>query len=286
MSDNIDDFLSNMQRIGEHEFKFDFTNSKRDTNLNLSQAAVSTVNGDNKIIVAVDCDEVLVNIGDKWLQSIINLPHLYQYLNDDHRGQMTMNGQLPTMSSLWRNEYYFNKWLDVTDSTHVENLLACYFDDETFYDDLVPSPFFNSLERMAHLLSEVHVITSCSTDLKAPVERSKSKFLANLLQNFELEYGIKVNVHMLPKGVSKGEFIRDNKIHFNLFVDDHVSNLIDVVKHTERDNYEIMMPSYGYNQSLFRELKALDYKYKLKATLFHNTHEYTQEEIVKAISNM
>jgi hypothetical protein len=278
--------IEGLKRISEHEFKFDFTKvTSKDTNLLLSQNAVVTVNGNNKFIIATDCDECLINISDKWVQTFFGT-ELHNYITDDHRNQMTMNGQLKVMSSLWRDKYYLNEWLSIKDPTHFKEMMDNYYNDPNFYDNLVPSPLFDSIEKMGHLISEIHIITACGSDINAPANKSKAKYLVNLFKELELKHGIIIKIHLLKSGESKGEFLKNNGIKFNLFIDDHVENIIDVINHTEYSNYELMVPAYGYNQDLFKKIKESNPKYEFKTTLFHNTHDYSQTEIIDAIAKM
>ena len=272
--------LFKLKQLDENSFQLDMRGAVDSI---LKSAETHTVNGNNRYSIVIDCDEVLVNICDKWLTKASHIPELEQYFTPEVMDTMNACGKLKLYSTIWRETYYMLEWLGITDPDHIKLFNDVYFLDAEFYDDLVPSPFFNSLGSILDVVASLDILTMCGDDTTLPCNVSKGrwlhKYFAELLTN---RPDIEFKVHFITEAMPKGQYLKEKKINFNVYVEDSVKNIVNVVETVEFDNFEILVPLYGYNRKVGGAIKASSSKLKFRVTGFHNTHDYTQQEVLDA----
>lgn len=266
--------MSIVEEIAPNEYRLNLgSSSEKSSSVNSLSANVNT---DNKFVIATDCDDVLVNISDKWINKAINHPVIGKYFKDSN---FSLFG-----THLMRDHYYILESFGVTDPEHCKIFNDLYFQDPEFYDNLLPLPFMNSLKAMNdYSIGRIAVVTtSGETKPSLPCNISKAKWL---LRHFkDVNPAIEVSIHFLEAGKGKGEYMWENNIVFNTFVDDAMSNVIEVINSTPYSGYEIMIPAYGHNQN-FATMKAqLKNEQHCKIIPFHNFLHITQKDMMSLIS--
>lgn len=189
------------------------------------------------LIVISDMDEVLTYISPVWYSKIRENWSIFEpYFKN--------LGDLNKDSILDREEYYLNKWLkkenvEKIPSDILEKYLGLYMNGD-FYKDCKPSKFGiglgllclnNTIEKM-YILS--HTIPG--------TEESKRAFFEEYYKHTKTE------LVMLPPNISKHQWINDNKIDYDLFIDDRVDIIRDVILHTKSDFRDFYVPEFGYNK--------------------------------------
>lgn len=259
--------IDNMTQLSEHEFRIDFPNA---TKGNASASSESTVNGNNKFVIAVDMDDVLVNTSNKWFAKIRQCHILSDYMTSAHHAILNIEANL-------RSEYYLDDWLGITLPEHRQRLRDLYFQDPTFYDDLEPLPYMVALHKCQDIFSHIHIITKCSETVTSPADISKKRWLAKYFAEFSKD--VQISFHLVPLSTNKGEYLAANNIHPNTFVDDQASNHVEFMKHTSAQNPELVMPLYGFNAMLPADLAKAEITKPYRLEFFHNMTTMTQQEM-------
>lgn len=200
------------------------------------------MNNNNRFVLAVDCDEVLVNITPKWVDRFINSKEAISHFDEE-----TIN-KIKEIQPNDRHTYYIHEWLDISNhGALLEAKYNMYYDDPHFYDDLTPTPYFESIKILlqSNLIEELHIVTSCK-DENLPATKSKRDFLLKQLKPHKNDANF--SFYFLDSKTSKSKCINDNDIAFHSFVDDHLGNIIDVIENVPHSSYkEFLIPLYGYN---------------------------------------
>lgn len=221
----------------------------------------TTVNNGNRFSAVFDCDEVLVNISDKWARKMLAVPELKKLIPDSMIQAINMG-----VMNL-RIVNFIDRLLGIEfGSKEYETFMSLYKDDPTFYDDLPPSPFLNSVKRTINFYDEIHILTKMPTDEKSHVvDASKQRFLVNHLLPLKKENpSLKINILFLKANEKKSDAILEQKIKFNTFADDSTENIVDVVSNVTNRSYEVLVPMYGYNY------KSLEEIYKIENRTVHS----------------
>lgn len=239
-------------------------------------AQLNTVNSDNKFVMVLDCDDLLVDISNKWYDKIKNNDNLKHYIKDDS----------PILEL--RHCYYLNEWLNI-DEVHKQEFLDLYFQDDTFYDNLIPSPIMNSVLSSLEFIEEIHILTSCGSDLNLPVTKSKLKWLkTNFSDSLKgHDNKIKFHIHIIDTNYvdGKGGFLRDMGIKFNTFADDSLDNVYSVMNNVEHiSKYEIIVPIYGFNSAIDPSRITRDTECRIQGV--HNIHHINAETFSGMLAEM
>ena len=228
-----------------------------------------------KRTVVLDCDEVLVEISPRALEimHIKEADFFSKYLrlvDDFNLEQMT-----PLITS--RPTYYLNEWLmrkeiaeddDLHDSYKEECIprMLDLFARDDFYEGLMPTTLAATVIRMlrAGTISKAIVVTKV-TDYSKEGIASKERFLKGIFSGLM----DRVDIYYLPatSESKKSEVInslpQDVQDDIAFFADDHIENIVDVLENTDLTDYQLLVPSYGYNsdieainQTLLRQKKA------------------------------
>lgn len=204
---------------------------------------------------AVDCDEVLVKISKKWTNIVVNDPLISQYIFDTSTPQEQNNfnkfKQSLVDNVLLREHYYLNHYLRLDNPEIHKRYLELYNLNKTFYDDLEPTKYYESLVKIlkgSSILTDISVITAVGETEDFPCVMSKKKFLFKLFRNFKNDCNI--NFYFVTDGTKKSEIINDNNIQYTTFVDDHLTHIEDVIINTDSKYKDFSIPLYGYNKKL------------------------------------
>lgn len=265
-----------LEKTGEHSYSMKGF-SERNFNLDINPS--TTINGTNRFIIVSDFDEVIMNISDKWFSKIRLNPTLTPYTNQKFVQKLW--DKIGTFT--YRDDYYLNKYLKIDKPEHAELMLAEYFNDNTFYDDLGFTPFSDSFIGQTEVIEEFHILTHAGAECtEHPVNESKLRAIERFKNHIGLHYS-KLHVHLIPANQSKGEFLKEKGIKFNTFIDDHIPNLVSVAKHVEDNGYELMMPVYGYNNDINPVLEHLPNRSKIVP--FFNIPGITETDFQGLIKN-
>ena len=278
----MSDEILKLKQLDEHSFQIDMRGAAESL---LKSPNAHSVNNNNSYAMVIDCDEVLVNIVDKWLTNASHVEELGQYFTEKVLLDMCADGKLEKFSTIWRPDYYFQEWLGITDPAHIKLINDVYFCDPNFYDDLLPTPFFRSLSAILDVVSSIDILTMCGADVNSPTNVSKGKWLhkyfTDLLTN---RPDIKFKTHFIPSDRPKGVYLKEQGIKFNVYVEDCVANVVNVVETMEFDNFEVLVRLYGSHRHIGQAVKDSTSELKFRITGFHNTDDYTQQQVLDAFT--
>ena len=227
-----------------------------------------------KRTVILDCDEVLVETSPRAVE-LMHAPEVRDFygkflrLSDDFNlAQMT-----PLINS--RPIYYLNEWLmrkEVSDELYedyqeqlIPHMLDLFSRDD-FYTGLQPTRLGATVARMlrAGTINRAIIISKVTKYDSAGIA-SKERFLKSLFSGL-ME---RVDIYYLPAtGDSKKSDVVNSlsepvRQDVAFFADDHIENIKDMVENTDLTDYQLLVPSYGYNsnissldQPLLREKRA------------------------------
>lgn len=218
------------------------------------------------LIVATDMDEVLTDICPTWVEFMISNQKAFSKHFDLERfegkskeeiREMVMNREVP----------YIDKWLKTSTEVPkvIEDLFYAMYTRNDFYSYCKPTKFAFYLKDMLNrgLIKELYVISHTMEGNKA----SKDKWLNDFFGSKNVKF-ICVPFGPGVPYISKADVINQEKIEYDVFIDDGVKNIIDVMKNTFSVGKEFLMPKLNYNnftdeqQSEIKELLN-----KTKATL-------------------
>jgi hypothetical protein len=196
--------------------------------------------------MVLDCDDVCVNITPKWMYLLLQNDKFRKLLTHDHLSHILLNHPFN------RKEYdlisHAPYTLDEDLRSELNKIaLEIYYNDSTFYDDLTATGYFDlalSLLRNSH--AKRISIVSQSKELSLPVNLSKIRFLQNIFKEFDSS---QYNIFLLNSGEKKSDVIKNEIPNYTNFVDDHLSNIFDVVENTNSFNKEFLAPLTGFSYS-------------------------------------
>lgn len=208
-------------------------------------------NTKNKVVV--DMDEVLTDIVPYWMAKVLSESSLYEFLKE-HRKEC-LNDLIKAHPSN-RLEYCVLKHLgDYEDNPLPEwfkkKVFELYFEDENFYHNLQPTPYAKILRSLVEnkIVSDLLVVTKCGSSIRLPVNKSKILWLQNFFEGLIKTRNIKFC--FIEKDEKKSDAIKEQGFEdYNTFVDDHIDNIMDVIKNTDSRGKEFLIPKMTYNSVL------------------------------------
>lgn len=217
--------------------------------------------------IAVDCDDVLVNIAEPWIHAILCDPAIAALLPEEAQENAKLHHPMNRLQFDILSHFH----RDTSKISPADQLLMHnkYFMSETFYDELEPSSYYFMLKSMMEfgVLKSVSVVTSC-IDLSYPVTKSKVRFLLKIFESFKTA-GVEVRFILTEKGQTKAQAINEHKVVYSTFVDDSIANIVDVIMNTNSDCREFMIPRYRFNTTIPDEKRMTDEK-QIKVFWFDN----------------
>jgi hypothetical protein len=140
---------------------------------------------------------------------------------------------------LSRDEYMLRDWMGLSGKT-AEIFDSIYHDNgDTFYDGLQPTSFANSLLKGIeyHTIEKVYIMSHCSPNGNS----SKERFIEKHFHHPKFEFVA------VPYTKTKSQVINEMDIDYMSFVDDSLTNIMDVMKNTVSGTRDFTMPRLGYN---------------------------------------
>jgi len=195
-------------------------------------------------VIAVDCDEVLVNISPKWLLNLYEKFPNIKYLQRIYEMYEKENIQAIYEEALTRTSYNLNTFLNIPE----KDALEIYNSNATFYDELPLTPMGEFLKSVSDKI-DLYILTKI-TDRDAPVTQSKLDFLVKHFPN--------AKIYLVKEKESKSAVINANIIEYDIFIDDKGENLLDVIKYTLSEKKQILFPLLGYNKIFVPEFKMME----------------------------
>ena len=205
----------------------------------------------DKSIIISDMDEVLTMISPLWTYLIKTNEHIFgEYfdLDFDYSIETVLN----------RDTYYLNQWLlknNVELPNDVYNeFLSLYTDTPDFYPKCRLTNMGQTLKVLLDRgeIERIYVITKV---IKG-TEEYKQEWVAKHL-------GITNVTFISVYGGNKSEVINEMNIDYDIFIDDHLDNIEDVLENTDSFDKSFFIPNYGYN----RDKERIE---KLKTTATKN----------------
>jgi hypothetical protein len=217
------------------------------------------INNSRNVEIVTDMDEVLVNISPKWARKA--WPQVKKFINSGLSGRYeNIERTFAVSEVLSREEYYISDFLkefarsaalygredEVLDfinlhSQEIDEIVMSVYLEEDFYDDLLPTSMGKGIALMAeqHFVKKIHI---CSHVIPG-TESSKERFLKRYFKSEKIKY------NSLPIDQKKSEFVKTVP-GYTAFIDDRPDIILDVVKETNSDFKEFIMPQLGYNNIL------------------------------------
>lgn len=214
-----------------------------------------------KGVYVIDFDDVLVNFSKEMYKNIRENWRLYKrYFWDP--GELT-NEEIQNRHFYTANEWLIHKkYKNLTSEEYSalsleiwELFLKTFFSKPDIYDDATLTQFakktlLNTMFIDSPLVEKVYIL---SRSLTPEQTESKERFINKYFNNPKISF---INVEGRK---SKGDILKENKIDFNVFVDDELSNIRDVAEkfHDSLDRKEFIIPKFGYNQNMPKDLRLL-----------------------------
>jgi hypothetical protein len=217
-------------------------------------------------ILAVDADDVLVNVTPKWVwkakqsRELSRLPGL-SVLPDDKPGIRA--------ATLGRDVYMLHEWLGVPPE-HMPEFMSIYNDDGEFYDGLPPTPFAIGIIKSCQVqgvVDQVHVLTHV-LDQGGGASSSKERWLRRYLQPDRLP----VAIHQVPSNEKKSAWMRRHCPRPDSFADDAIRNVLDVLVCDHVKPSQILMPRLGHNSPVPGEMAVLAALRQITIEHYGNVH--------------
>jgi len=192
-------------------------------------------------VLVCDFDDVLVPFSEKMVHRMFNHKH-------EFKGEIEFNINNNTPEAInARDTYDVVEWLAKDKKNMAPDLkkrVLALIDEPNFYDRLPPTKFaldlaYQSKNPNYHLI--LYIISNC---LDSHIE-AKRKYIKELFKDTKST----IEFIPIPLMMKKSEIINNNKIDYNMFIDDKGENIIDVVTNTNSYGREFAMPVKGYNQT-------------------------------------
>jgi hypothetical protein len=204
--------------------------------------------------LATDVDDVLVNISVPWVERAMLHPLLEGALSKAGLPK----GELLTETVIGRPMYYLQTWLKEVyglPDGYMCILDEIYRQDGSFYDDLPPTTFcqgiITALEN-TRALREVHVITHVYAE-DDPTTESKLRWLNRWLKPDQYP----VKVHVVVGSAKKSAVLKQHCPKPDVFADDAMKNVIDILLEDAVQPGEILIPRMGHNSPFPKDIETL-----------------------------
>jgi len=216
--------------------------------------------GTDKKHIVVDCDEVLVNISPMILALIHDKKSgNFDYYNKYFRLAEDFDIDLHEERILSRPVFRVDEWLvrpDIYDNfeeSEVQEMLEKLNNEVIFhpnlYDMLKPTQIANSIAQMTRtsMVDKVSVVTRTSDNNL----ESKERFLKKLFKGSMK----KVDIYYVEPDEKKSDVVSMLGEDIAIIYEDEIKNIEDIVYTCDNvKDLQIMIPSFGYNVNIEREL--------------------------------
>jgi hypothetical protein len=191
-------------------------------------------------LIILDIDEVVVDIGPKWIKLAMQDSILFNRIRNISAIKSFAKGEEDLRKTVMgRDIYDLSKWLCLSDLAK-EHFMDIYRKNGRFYSDLSLTKFaFNLLSnpKSRHIIFLSHI-------LNGDVDESKSLFIRDKFKKCSFE------MHFVDIKDKKSDKIKEHGWNYDLYVEDLPLNMLDVMKNTAKDNGNFCFPVLGYNASI------------------------------------
>jgi hypothetical protein len=196
-------------------------------------------------ILALDVDDVLVNITFPWCERLKHRPNLFNALDgklSSDRGQLmsdVVNRKQPHIQQWLQENHNLDK-----DLLHEVDLV--YRSNPVFYDDLEPTKLCRAIQMALDLpgrINEICVITH-NFNNNDPCVESKDRWL----RKYFSAAGDKLHIHHVESPEKKSSIMEKYCPEPDVFADDSLKNIIDVLLNDKVRPHEILIPKMGHNE--------------------------------------
>lgn len=203
-------------------------------------------------VIATDVDDVLVQCTIPWVGVALDHPVVGPRLRSLDPRFAGEPAQLVALI-LERPVYYIQTWLAEVGLTpeEVEIVANLYRHDHAFYDDLPMTKVFHALIDMlqSHPGDSCHIITHCFAQDEGATH-SKVRWLKRNLDAHMPGWASQVTIHAINDTVRKSDVLVEHAPSVDVFVDDSLRHVIDVLSNGRCFAGQIAIPAMGHNRVL------------------------------------
>lgn len=202
----------------------------------------NSMNPSNPITIACDVDEIITNISPLWTYLLIKDNFFSEILKENcpkgdfrdikFQKEVLNRPYFDLLSSFAKPEVEITK--------EIKDKFLSLYNNDNFYNLCTYTNFALGLSKIAytHYIKKIYFVSRC---MDKTINRKKE-----LIENLFKDNYNKIEFYFLDLNESKGDFI--NKIgRVNIFIDDELPNVIDVINKNKEKEMDIYIPSFGYN---------------------------------------
>jgi len=203
---------------------------------------VAAINGNEPKVVITDFDDTLALIVPKQLKMMLESKNLEEY-----RKYM----DIKPMSNRFlydRTKYYTCDWLKRKDveevPKHIVEEVTNFFNHPDFYKDIQFTKFAYSLRQYLNqdYCKKVYIVSHCLSDTSIDTK-------LECIADFFKDSAHPEKIEFIPTTDTRKSIpIMDLGIEWDIFADDRLECIYDMVLYGQGFGNEILIPSYGYNK--------------------------------------
>jgi hypothetical protein len=171
---------------------------------------------------------------------------------------------------LQREEYYLDKWLKRDDVESVpKDIFEIYmyiYSRQDFYEPIPPTKLAAGLRMFVANKKVCKKLIICSSVLTDKQVDAKLRWL----NNFFCQYSSQIEFLPVYPNQKKSKIIMDEGIKWDVFIDDSLDNIYDMVLYAQGLGNEIIVPKMGYNRPTARLMNMIN-KWNLQYYEVENT---------------
>jgi len=213
---------------------------------------VAGITGKEPKVLITDFDDTLALIVPKQLKMILESKNIEEY-------RKYMNIRPMSNRFLYdRTKYYTCDWLKRNDvdevPKHIVEEVTDFFNHPDFYKDIPFTKFAYSLRQYVDqdYCEKIYIVSHCLTEtsVNAKID-SAAEFFKDCAHPEKIEF-------IPTTDTRKSIPIMDMGIKWDIFADDRLECIYDMVLYGQGFGNEILIPSYGYNKPDERFTKLVD----------------------------
>lgn len=185
---------------------------------------------------------------------------LYYYIKKNwrHYSRWFWDPGMISEREIQRRQFYYlsewlisKKWENITSQQYaglqsriIADLITGFFDSDP-YDDMISTEFANRTLRNEVYTNSLNIdkIIILSNNYSEKQNKNKAEFIHNNFSNPKISY-----VGITP-AVAKGEYLKNNNIHWNAIVEDQIPVIRNIAEvYSDLDHKEFIIPEFGYNR--------------------------------------
>ena len=222
--------------------------------------------GSNSRILALDVDEVIVDILTPWVERAYEdsrTAHIFKGMTKEQVVKAV--SEYPAYAQVW-----MRKHLGATDADIAQFDLV-YRGDSRFYEELKPTAFCISIHqamKWSGAISHVHFVTH-NFDNADPCSANKEKWLHHFFGEFTGRY----TVHNVESSIKKADFLQRVCPEPNLFADDSLKNISEILLNDKVRPHEIAIPRMARTATIPDEMIKLAVLRRIKLSFYDPSPE-------------